>query len=101
MTSNRKCIAMLGRHSKLPVTSTVEGEAAFGSLCVHVPCLVLNHTARSACVLFPVGTVVPDSFSLCIGEEVTSSPVRVIWRSRRMTGVAFATPRSTLDVIAR
>lgn len=90
---------MLERRSKLRVTATLKAHAFFNRFGADGPCLVLNHSPEGACLLFPAGTRVPNTFELAIGEIANALPVKVMWRNQTTVGVAFTIPRIVPDVI--
>ena len=91
---------MLERRAKLRVTATLEGQASFAGTRISSPCLVLNHSANGACILFAAGMKVPNTFNLSIGKGSTALPVSVVWRRNSTMGVNFLIPRIVPDVIS-
>ena len=90
---------MLERRAKLRVTSTLRAHAFFNRFGADAPCLVLNHSPEGACVVFALGTRVPNTFELAIGINTNALPVKVMWRTRNTVGVSFVIPRIVPDVI--
>lgn len=91
---------MLERRAKLRAKIALPGHAAFPGAAAGVRCLVVNLSTIGACLSFGTGTRVPKHFSLRIGVDRESYPVRVAWRRESDVGVAFVAPRAGVpDVI--
>ncbi len=91
---------MVERRAKLRADTVVHGRAAFAGGNTDVRCTALNFSPAGACLMFPAGTTVPRHFSLVLGLEPASSPVRVIGRRQDVVGVAFQAVRMNVpDVL--
>jgi hypothetical protein len=54
-----------------------------------VGCVVLNLSARGACITLDVDAVTPPAFGLAIDGERGRRRCRVIWRIERRLGISF------------
>lgn len=83
---------MLERRTNYRAKVALPGAAAFAKLADEVPCVVLSHSDRGACIAFAPGTEMPRMFELRIGRAAEMQTARVVWRRTNTVGVAFLTP---------
>ena len=90
---------MLERRINHRAKVALPGVAAFAKLADEVPCVVLSHSDRGACIAFAPGTEMPRIFGLRVGSAVEMQTARIVWRRTNTVGVAFMVPRTVPDVI--